>query len=142
MKTYCQVCGYPNDLGHLFCMKCGGKLDLSNIRDEIDGEHQSESVKGRLFIVGVVLIVIVVVLLVAALWPSKPFKREGATGGRRELAEGAMSRLQSMAETTREPYTNEPVREVDINAWLAMAAERAGAEPGPPWGLLNVQGIF
>jgi hypothetical protein len=128
MKTYCQNCDHPNDLGHLFCVKCGVKLVLENVQEDLELDRRIESTKGRLLVVLLVIVVALVGLAVLAVWPSKASKRDSAVEGHAYVVDAALSRLQVMAEVGAGPLTNQPMKEEDINAWLGQACGRAGVQ--------------
>lgn len=128
MKTYCQNCDYPNDLGHLFCVKCGVKLVLDNIQDDLEFDRRFESTQGRLLAILLIFIAAIVGLAVLAIWPSKPARRDGAVEGNAYVMDAALSRMLVMAESSARPLTNQPLKEEDINAWLVQACDRAGVQ--------------
>lgn len=127
MKTYCQKCDHPNDLGHLFCTKCGAKLVLEHVREDLETDGVLERTKGRFFYVVFTAIVLVIIVGVVAVWPGKPFKKEVAVGNL-DAMETTFTRLTVAAESSKTPFTNQPIREDDVNAWLATACQRAGAK--------------
>lgn len=128
MKIYCQNCDCPNDLGHLFCIKCGAKLVLEDVREEIETDGMIERTKSRFLYLLLAIVVIASMIGVVALWAYTPFKRDGAIAGNTDTIDVAISRLQAAAESSKTPFTNEPLKEVDINTWLAAACKRAQAK--------------
>lgn len=128
MKVFCQKCDYPNGLGHLFCVQCGARLVLENVRSEIEEDGGKERTKGRLYSVLLVVAVALTGLAVLALWPAKPFGRGNAAAGSADAVEISLSRLHAAAGSSKVPYTNQPLKEEDINAWLSVACNRAGAK--------------
>ncbi|MEI6972640.1 MAG: hypothetical protein WCL44_14125 [bacterium] len=128
MKIYCQSCDYPNDLGHLFCIKCGAKLVMEHVREDIETDRMVERTKSRLLVLLLAAAAIAIILGVLALWPHKPFRRDATAAGNLDRVEMAISRLQTAAESSRTPFTNEPVSEADLNKWLAAACGRLNAK--------------
>jgi len=128
VKTYCQKCDHPNDLGHLFCTKCGAKLVLEHVREDFETDGMLERTKGRFLWVILSLIVVVISLVVVGLWPGKPLRRDAAAPGAFDAVEAAIARLQVVVESSKMTYTNQPLKEEDINAWLSKACKRSGAK--------------
>ena len=128
MKTYCQKCDYPNDLGHMFCIKCGAKLVLESIREDIEMDGMLERTKGRFLYVLLVLVVVLAAVLIFCFWPYKPFESSSPVSGNLDVVDVSIARLQAVAESSKTPFTNTPLKEEDINAWLAREIERIGAK--------------
>jgi len=125
MKTYCE-CGYPNDLGRLFCVRCGVKLDLTRVREEIGLDQQVESTKNGLYAVALAMVLVAAGLVALLLWPAKPFTGSDAEKGKRDLVDASLNRLQAMAVSGSEPYTHPAMKEQDINAWISSLPARSG----------------
>lgn len=128
MKTYCQKCDFANDLGHLFCTKCGVKLVLEHVREDIEADGMVERTKGRFLWVLLALLAVIISLVVVAMWPGKPLKRDAVVPGNSDAVEAAIVRLQVAVESSKTPFTNQPMKEDDINAWLSKACKRTGAK--------------
>ena len=133
MKTLCKNCGHGNDLGHLFCTKCSAKLDLVNVNDEIESSVKSESRHTFLYMVLALIVLAMIVLAALMLWPSKKPVSERVPGGRRDIVEAAVSRLEMVAERGVAPYTTPMLTEEDLNTWIAGMSSKFGVKS------LNVQ---
>gem|GEM_PF-1391139 len=127
MKTVCQKCGHANDLGHVFCMKCGTKMDLTRMDETIEVENKSAQIGSVFNVLGIILAIAAVVMLVMGLWPNRPFvpdKKEQL--GRRTQIEGLVGNLSQMiAVGIRDTNNIVRIMEPDANAWLEELAKKA-----------------
>jgi hypothetical protein len=120
VKTICQECGEPNELGHVFCTKCSARLDLQTVDDDI--EHTQSVNRRKKFFRGLllVIIIIVVVSLALGLWPSTaPLTREGAKEGNANSIRSQITQLHDMSQMrVNDRHLSHTLKEEDLNAWL------------------------
>jgi hypothetical protein len=120
VKTICQECGEPNDLGHVFCVKCSARLDLQTVDDDI--EHTQSVNRRKKFFRGllIIIITIVVISLGLGLWPStKPLIREDAEEGNANAVNSRMTQLHDMSQMkVDDRHMTHDFTEEDLNAWL------------------------
>ncbi len=94
MKLNCQECGHDNELGRIFCGKCGKKLDMSQISREAVFRERGNLSFGR--IVKWLMLFIVVVAVIAAglaLWARDPLREPSRADQRRIGAHNVRGRL-------------------------------------------------
>ncbi len=92
----CQKCGYDNELGRIFCHRCGQKLDLDSIKPVSRGgkslKRKGKSTLGKLFLRGVELMVLLVILYMVYLMlqvvpsPGKPSEVDTAVVDKKWMA--------------------------------------------------------
>jgi len=121
IKIECELCGFRNDLGRVFCAQCGQKLNLKDIAmDELEDHREFDF--GKLIRLGLSALVLVALstLLVLALWPAKPVPVYTEAVGARQIPVkvGAIIRALSY---------NKPVtldfQEGELNGFLAERAK-------------------
>lgn len=120
MNIICKQCGHGNALGHIFCMECGTKLDLSNVAEEMERDQQVVNKRAIWKLAWIPPVLLLLALAGLLLWPSNPYKsREQATGQRSRIDTliTAGYRISMMPSTS--VAIRPPVKEEDINAWLA-----------------------
>jgi hypothetical protein len=124
----CPKCGHDNDLGRIFCVECGEKLDISKVsapsgirRRKKGGSAQS---KGQM-IGGAVVKVIKLTFLAAVcavltlLWLQPDFQRK--TFGVNELASYVANRTQMEDALRNQQSAKIVLTEPEVNAAMAKA---------------------
>ncbi len=122
MQTICQKCGHGNLLGHLFCVKCGVKLDLSHVDEDMEDEVSSTSRATAIKSILMLIVILLVAVLGVAGWPQRAFddgKLDNGTPSRIENALVALNMVAGRPNTTL--TTTPPIEQLDANAWLASA---------------------
>lgn len=123
MRITCKSCGHENELGRVFCMECGKRLDLTEtsiqeMRKDMDtGIHIPI---GKL--IGTVVLLIVAASIGLALWPRIPFLRGEATGAEK-VKEGMRTLLQAAFSVQKKAVVFD---QGDVNAYLAGRAPEIG----------------
>lgn len=122
MQITCQKCGHGNPMGHLFCVKCSAKLDLSHVdedlEDDIESQGRGTAVKAFLLLV---LIAMLVVVGIAA-WPQSAFDAKKLDNGSAGRVENTLIALNMVAQRPSGSITTRPpLDQIDANAWLASA---------------------
>lgn len=112
----CGSCGGQNELGRVFCVQCGGKLDLSQMTSEVVAEQAKVSFMRKhwpKFAIGVVVIILAIFGL--TFWPTNPFEAAQGTsvGGRR-----VDSQLKAMARLSKGRTVAYVFKEADINGYF------------------------
>lgn len=121
MQTICQKCGHGNGLGHLFCVKCGAKLELTHVDEDIEDDQITRS---RLSVIKLLLLVILVSVLVViglCAWPQQAFDADKIGEGLPGRIENTMIALHMVATRPSGTITPPAFRQVDINAWFSTA---------------------
>lgn len=112
MKVKCTRCGAANELNRVFCCKCGGKLNLSNVTR---GE-QSSSTR---FVSGFVRLVVSFLILATAglmLWPVEPSGALGSVADVRVMT-GTLQFFQQAIQNRA--VVDRVVTEAQVNGYLA-----------------------
>jgi hypothetical protein len=112
----CDSCGTENELGRVFCMQCGGKLDLSAMTSDVIAEQCKVGFFRKhwpKFAIGVVVLILAIVGL--TFWPTGPIDGKTGTsvGGRRVNA--GLYNMQRLAKGRAVAYT---FKEADINGYF------------------------
>jgi hypothetical protein len=84
VESYCQKCGAPNQVGALFCSKCGTDLALAASPSGSQGPPPASPSTPRKSHTGLIVIVVVVVLLLVVLvglYASGVFNTGNSAGG-------------------------------------------------------------
>lgn len=122
MQTICQKCGHGNLLGHLFCVQCGAKLDLSHVDEDME---DAATTQGHATILKVFLLIVLIVLLVGiglAAWPQAAFDEKKLDNGSAGRVENTLIALEMVAQRPSGSLTTRPpIEQIDANAWLASA---------------------
>lgn len=112
----CGGCGAQNDLGRVFCVQCGGKLDLSAMTSQVVAEQVQVGFVRKhwpKFAIGVVVIILAIYGL--TFWPT------GSIGGQVGTSVGARrveSYLRSMAGLSKGRTVAYEFKESDINGYF------------------------
>lgn len=115
----CKNCGVDNPLGRVFCIGCGGKLDLENMSSDQVAESQKQSFIAVHWPKFVALFVVFLLVLVGlALWP-----QAGVIGkpGKPNDARRVSSDLRSLASASRGIKT---FAEKDVNAYFEFRGKK------------------
>ena len=112
IQVKCSRCGAANELNRLFCVKCGGKLDLSKV---ITGERSSSArfVSG-LFRLSVSLLILATAGLM--LWPVEPSGEPGLAADARAMT-GTLQFFQQAVQNRA--AVDRVVTEAEVNGYLA-----------------------
>ena len=120
MKTICDKCKLPNDLGRLFCTHCGAKLDLTNITDDLQREQTIIRRKGffKLLLTGILILAALTAALVAI--PAHPLSKIRAPDARTAATVKVLAGLDALAASSSSPprAIDPPLTADDLNAWL------------------------
>ncbi len=120
-RVTCQRCGYENELSRLFCLRCGGRLDLRRVTaKEVAPPRRSSWGPGKLFRLVSVLAALGVLFLI--LWPVEP---RGSRGIRADAAQLANKIKDLDNATDRGKAMSVLVSEAEANAYVADAVERS-----------------
>jgi len=115
----CENCGVDNPLGRVFCIGCGGKLDLNNMSSDQVAESQRQTWIAMHWSKFVALFVVFLLVLVGmALWP-----QAGVIGkpGKPNDARRVSSDLRSLASASR---GLKKFAEKDVNAYFEYRAKK------------------
>ena len=112
----CGGCGTENELGRVFCMQCGGKLDLSAMTSESVAEQVKKSFMAKhwpKFAIGVAVIILLIFGM--TFWSTAPLAGKAGTsvGARRVQAQ-----MRSMAKLSRGRTVAYVFKEADINGFF------------------------
>ena len=125
MRIMCQKCDHLNELGHLFCTKCGTKLDLRHMAYDMEDEEDLEDNGSTWKAVGLAVLVIFLVIVGITVWPSGPYDADRSNEGVASRIETSLSTLQLVGDRPGSEYTTIPAGEQkDANAWLANAVHK------------------
>ena len=116
----CAKCGTANEFGHIFCTKCGAKLDMSHVP-----VARGSSIEwARLLVGGLRLAVFLVVLAGAGLiiWPVTP---AGKQGGDKDAAAWLAQRAALKDGAQQGQAAKAVASEVTLNAYLAASLKLA-----------------
>ena len=112
----CGGCGSENELGRVFCVQCGGKLDLSAMTSEAVAEQVKQSFMAKhwmKFAIGVAVIILLIFGM--TFWGTGPLAgKEGTSVGGRRVD----SQLRSMARLPKGRTVPYVFREADINGFF------------------------
>jgi hypothetical protein len=133
----CPQCHQGNDLGRMFCNRCGTKLDLSRMKAASAGAFNLPNFLNGAWRVGIFLIVLVLVLLL--IWPAANGGKRGdeddlaALLGQRTALKQAVQNGQELKLELAEPA---------LNAYLAatLMQARSKEEPVAAW-MMNLEGL-
>lgn len=127
MKITCTSCAHENDLGRVFCVECGARLDLSNTSVTAMKEQQRASSRIRpVRIVIPAILVLALVLLGLAAWPAAPVGAPAAEGGSQRVDQSLAALRDGLAtaDTLAAPFV-----EADLNKWLEVRSRRRRLPP-------------
>ena len=124
MKIACESCGLENELGRVFCVNCGQRLNLSRTSaEEIRGNVQADRARsyGKAWVALIFLVVVGVAALV--LWPASRVGESPATGG----ADKVRTKLWGLDQAVTVGESGGTFfHEGDINDYLATRAADLG----------------
>lgn len=117
----CGRCGHGNDLAHVFCLKCGAKLDFSHIQIHAAARPGASWGARLVFLLRILVFVVMVSCLGLVFWPTSP---SGAAGDGREglLFSAKLNRLEQAA-MNAQPIT-ETASEAELNGYLLEVLRR------------------
>jgi hypothetical protein len=109
-------CGSNNDLGRVFCVQCGGKLDLSAMTSEAVAEQVRVSFMRKhwpKFAIGAGVLILAIFGM--TFWPTSPVPTaEGTSVGARRVE----AQLKAMAALAKGRTVAYEFKEADINAYF------------------------
>ena len=112
----CGSCGSNNDLGRVFCVQCGGKLDLSAMTSDAVAEQVRVSFMKQhwpKFAIGVAVVVLAIFGM--TFWPTTPVQTaEGTSVGAKRVE----AQLKAMAAVTKGRTVAYEFKEADINGYF------------------------
>lgn len=117
MRIVCQECDHANELGHVFCVECGGKLDLKNATERIDDANDAEARLAILKIAWIFPVILIVILTALGFWPAKSYYAKAEKKGDGVQVERVMERAYKTTRITGVELGFE-FKPVDINEWL------------------------
>ncbi len=119
----CQNCGFENQPGHIFCIGCRKKLDLSQVSTvEL---LKSPGIHRRVFkSIGWVLGLLFLVMIALALWPARPDYHRGNVA-----VDYLEARRKFALMTGTNKLTVQVFSEAEVNACLAKGIKMAGIRP-------------
>lgn len=94
----CPNCGAENALGRVFCMNCGGKLELSNMNQEDIKDLQGGWFARNRKVIAAVAGGIILLVLLVALWPSKGLLGEEGSNSEAMWMRANLSRIERIRE--------------------------------------------
>ena len=115
----CEKCGVDNPLGRVFCIGCGGKLDLENMTSDQVAESQKQSFIAMHWPKFVALLVIILLgTLGMALWPQAAVVGKP---GKPNDARRVSSTLRTLATASR---SEKSLDEKDVNGYFEFRAKK------------------
>ena len=124
MGTLCHKCGNDNDLGRVFCTRCGVKLDLSAVTSDRLAEVARPPWilrNAKWLILGAASIL--VLILVLAFWPASPLAKD-ATRRDGRAAEQKLGLLNQRYKMNESLTVN--ISEEEANGYLMLRKQKAG----------------
>jgi len=112
----CKKCNAQNPLGRVFCIACGGKLDLQHMSsDEVAAANRKSLFSRFWWILPAIVVLILLICVGLALWPNTALVGAEGTrgGGRRVETQLTMAAGLVPGQTVRQEYT-----EKDINGYF------------------------
>lgn len=124
IKIECGQCGFRNDLGRVFCTKCGLKLDLQRT-SHADLQERREIEYGAIFgrIAGFLFVLAPILLVGLALWPPNPLvvMTDGAGAQQVPMKTRAVKQALMARQKVAVEFT-----EAELNGFLAVRAQTRG----------------
>jgi hypothetical protein len=121
IKIECQLCGFKNDLGRVFCTQCGKRLELTNTSlDDLARRRTLDWGPMVRRIVGWALALVVAGILGAAFWPAKPARVPMDPAGVKQIP--MKVRTVQTALRARQPIAV-PFTEAEVNGFLEARAK-------------------
>ena len=117
MQVRCGRCGAGNDLNRVFCVSCGGKLDLTKVSTVMSSRTPS-------FAAGLFRLALTLAIVVAGglmLWPVQSAGALGSTADARAMTQ-TLQYLQQAIET--KSVVDRVVTEAEVNGYLAEVLRR------------------
>ncbi len=126
IKIPCAHCGFSNDLGRVFCTRCGVKLDLKRT-SQADLEKRREIEFGPILsrLAVFLFIVVPLVLVGLALWPAKPVALPVDPAGAQQVMMKTRAIKQAVSARQR---VGVDFMEPEINGFLASRATLRGVK--------------
>ncbi|OGV58850.1 MAG: hypothetical protein A2283_00700 [Lentisphaerae bacterium RIFOXYA12_FULL_48_11] len=112
----CAKCGTDNQLGRVFCMSCGAKLDLTHMSNQMLVKSNEESWLRANWpkLVFIPLFLLVVALVGLVMWPVNELIGAGGTSAGGRKIEGQIASLERLKAGQRFSYS---VTEQDLNGY-------------------------
>lgn len=115
----CQKCGTENQLGRVFCMRCGSKLELTTFTSEVVKEKLKvsfwEKHKNKILMA---ILFILIILISLVLWPKTEVVGEKGVPLSRQRVEEV---LKSLAQTPAGQSSMATFSEKDLNTYFELA---------------------
>lgn len=131
----CPKCHQGNELGRMFCTRCGVKLDMTQMTKRGPGEFDAAKFTRSALQIGVFALVLLLVLLL--IWPATP---AGKRGDEQELAALLGQRAALKQALQRGQEVKLEVSETALNAYLiaSLKAARSNEEAAAGW-MMNLK---
>ena len=121
IKIECQICGFMNDLGRVFCTQCGKRLELTNTSlDDLARRRTFDWGPLVSQVAGWTLALIVVAIIGAALWQKMPVRVPTDPAGVKQIP--MKVRIVQTALRARQPIAV-PFTEAEVNGFLEARAK-------------------
>jgi len=115
-EVICAKCGQGNVLGHMFCAKCGARLDMSRMSASQLQRGGGFRLPSLALVIRLLLAAAVVALVVAVIWPTEPRGARGLDTDARQYKEqrAELDRCLHAGQAGKAEFT-----EPEVNAYLA-----------------------
>lgn len=112
----CPRCGHANELGRVFCSKCGVRLDLSRINARVLARGATKPHEGLFRMLRVLLLLFLAAVIGLMLWPAELVGEPGSVRDARRLENKIQGLIRAQDSGL---YVFEIVSEREVNAYLA-----------------------
>lgn len=86
IKIECQICGAENDLGRMFCVQCGKKIEFSKTSlDELAERNRTDWAPVIRRIFAAIVFLVIVGFAALAFWPQSPATRQADPAGVQQI---------------------------------------------------------
>lgn len=117
----CPRCGNANELGRVFCSKCGVRLDLSRVNTRMLARGATKPHEGFFRLVRVLVLLALACVIGLVLWPTELVGEPGSIRDARLLE----NKIQGLVRAQNSGlYVFEIVAEREVNAYLAEVLKR------------------
>ncbi|MCX6995947.1 MAG: zinc ribbon domain-containing protein [Kiritimatiellaeota bacterium] len=127
-QVICSKCGHGNTFGHVFCVKCGAKLDMTRVTAAKMQGGLNNLMSFIALGVRAIVALAVVLLVVWILWPVEPRGAPGQAADVRKYKEkrGELDHALLEGQAGKAEFT-----EGEINAYLSDVLQRAATNETP-----------